>query len=181
MIHEGIELKPIPGFQDYYASSDGNIWSMRPNNYTGWKRPTKPTKLKGSPNPKNGYCHVGLYRDGQCKQFFVSYIILTVFVSPRPDGHFACHGPNGKLDNSVGNLYWGTPKQNTADRVRDNTDIRGSDVLQSRLTAKDVKRIRKLYSNRGVHGIDSVKLSKIYGVNHTTILRAIKGITWAHI
>lgn len=44
-------------------------------------------------------------------------LVLEAFVGPRPHGMVACHGWNGPLDNSLGNLRWGTPESNDKDRI----------------------------------------------------------------
>lgn len=55
-------------------------------------------------------------------------LVAHHFISPRPVGMLVLHGPAGKSCNHVKNLSYGTYTQNALDRIRDKTDIRGSDV-----------------------------------------------------
>lgn len=55
-------------------------------------------------------------------------LVAHHFISSRPAGMLVLHGPAGKSCNHVKNLSYGTYTQNALDRIRDKTDIRGSDV-----------------------------------------------------
>lgn len=55
---------------------------------------------------------------------------------------------------------------------------RGEDAHQSRLTEKDVRAIRRRYSNEI---ITTRELAREYGVHHTVIVRAINRQTWSHV
>jgi len=48
----------------------------------------------------------------------VAVLVLETFVGPRPRGMWALHHDDDEWNNAVDNLYWGTPKQNVADAVR---------------------------------------------------------------
>lgn len=49
----------------------------------------------------------------------VSRLVLAAFVGSAPDDKpFALHRNGDPTDNWIGNLYWGTPKENMEDKVR---------------------------------------------------------------
>lgn len=113
----------IPGYKGYQASNLGRIKSLdrMVGNNTG-KRLVKERILKSCKN-SDGYLHVSLRRHSAR----VHQLILLTFVGTRPDGMVTRHGPNGKLDNSLKNLCYGTRSENRQDQKRDGTD--GSKVV----------------------------------------------------
>ena len=54
-----------------------------------------------------GYRQVRLSKYGRVTTLLVGQIVLETFVGPRPPGKRVRHGPGGKLDDSLGNLWWG--------------------------------------------------------------------------
>ena len=54
-----------------------------------------------------GYRQVRLSKYGRVKTLLVGQIVLETFVSQRPPGKRVRHGPGGKLDDSLANLWWG--------------------------------------------------------------------------
>lgn len=61
---------------------------------------------------------------------YVAHVVMKTWVGACPDGLEILHGPNGVTDNSVGNLCYGTHKQNALDCRRDGT-YGGRDVIRS--------------------------------------------------
>jgi hypothetical protein len=166
-------LKPIPTFDGYFADENGNIYST--------KRHRKPKKLKKyvSSTGANIIC---LRSNGKNQWVAVAPLILTAFISPRPVGMWSLHGEHGRLDDRLTNLSWGTPsKNNHADKLRDGTLAVGEKNGLSKLSAEQVKQIRKLYRPSRWSNTNSYSLAKVYGVSHTTILRIIKGEHWHHL
>lgn len=49
---------------------------------------------------------------------YVHHLVLEAFVGPRPPGAEGCHEDDDCTNNWVGNLRWGTPASNVADKVR---------------------------------------------------------------
>src|SRR3990167_4776116 len=157
-------LKPIPGFPDYFASADGSIWSMkRPHNDR--EAPKEPRKLK--PQITRAHHIICLCLNRKKVFRYVGHLVLESFVGPRPEGMEMCHGPNGKLDDSLSNLYWDTRSRNLgADRLRDGTDSRGEKYGAAKLSEQDVRDIR------AVHGKEPRGETALrYGVGRTQIAR----------
>lgn len=67
------------------------------------------------------YLVVGLYKGGIKTTIAVHRVVAAAWIGPCSDGQEVCHGPNGKLDNSVSNLSYGTRSSNILDRRRDGT------------------------------------------------------------
>lgn len=95
--------RDIAGYEGLYAAAlCGRIISLRSGN-----------PLKGCPNP-GGYLLVALYKGGdRGKTFAVHRLIARTFI-PNPGEKTSINHINGiKTDNSVANLEWCTPRENT--------------------------------------------------------------------
>jgi len=71
-------------------------------------------------------------------------------------------------------LFLGTPADNMADKVLKGRQPRGESIPSSKLTERDVLRIRALYAE----GISQSKLARAFGVNVTTIFHIVHNKTW---
>ena len=174
-ILEKWQMKPIPNFPDYFADEQGNIYSMKPPN-GGGIAPTHPRKLK--PCIVKGYYAVNLYNGGKHSMCRVHQLILTTFVSPRPKDMQACHGINGQYDNSLGNLYYATAKQNAADKYRDGTERALDNHPFRKLNMGLVRAIRKCYAQRLIWGTRRKDLAEIFNVHRRTIQALLSRETW---
>ena len=162
-------LKEIPRYPGYYASQDGSIFSSR----LGVIK-----KLKPCVN-SHGYYVVTPSVNNRKFSEDVHSLILETFVGPRKEKQMCCHGPNGPLDNSLGNLCWGDIKKNLgSDKERDGTKNRGTAVCTSKLSEDEVLDIRKRYSS----GLFSQKdLSYLFKVRPSTIRNIVIRKIWAWI
>ena len=117
------DARPIPGFEGYFATADGKIWTSKRKGgnarAAGLRGELRP--LKANPN-KRGYLLVGLDVDGRNVSRFVHRLILETFVGPRPEGKEACHFPDHeKSNNALSNLRWDTHDENIEDNYRNVT------------------------------------------------------------
>ncbi len=131
----GFEFRLIEGFPCYAAGTNGEIWSRRRGS---WK------KLRGMKGGEMGYLIVTLCGAAGQVRKYIHIIILETFVGLCPEGMQARHYPDGNVhNNAVSNLHWGTPKQNSADRVEHGRDYRGEKHhWRSTVTASLVLKIR---------------------------------------
>jgi hypothetical protein len=140
------------------------FWVTRKGQIVG-----KHGRFIGSPN-KSGYLCVGYNR----RQYTVHSLVLETYVGPRPRGAYGCHKNDNKLDNSLENLYWGTPRQNSLDCLRN----KGTDHPMVKLTEEKVLKIRQLHE-QGAGGYKTI--AKLFDVSSGTIKDIIKRKTWNHI
>ena len=111
-IAPGVRFKDIDGFPGYCVGDDGSVWSRKgtgckPGIYGEWRRL--------NPHPQSrGHCVVDL---GRTNTRFVHRLVLETFVGPCPDGMECRHLDGNPLNNQIGNLAWGTRKENHDDSI----------------------------------------------------------------
>lgn len=157
-----------PGFNGWYEVSDqGDVASLA--------RTTTSGKVLKPVISSWGYRTVRLSKYGRYYDRRVARMVLETFVGPCPPGQEACHGPGGKLDDSLGNLSWGTRSKNQGeDRVRDRTSNRGARSGAAKLTAEIVIQCRRRFAA----GETQVSLAAEFGVDQSVISDAVRGETW---
>ena len=98
----------IKGFEEYYATDSGCIYSRTPYN-----NPFNRIKRLKSSNNGNGYVRVTLRRNGCSFRKYVHRIVAETFI-PNPNKRPQVNHKNGiKDDNRVENLEWVTNQENT--------------------------------------------------------------------
>jgi hypothetical protein len=80
---------------------------------------------------RGGYLTVSLAG----RSVHVHRLVLEAFVGPCPAGRQAAHRDGNKLNNSVGNLRWATPRENNADKLRHGTALFGIRTHNGRKTS----------------------------------------------
>ena len=118
------EWRDIAGYEKAYQVSDlGRVRSLDRTvpDRRGYTKRLKGRVLKPANCGASPYQTVILHAEPEPKTCPVHRLVAIAFLGPCPSGHEVCHGPNGKLDNSVPNLSYGTRSQNQLDRYRDGT------------------------------------------------------------
>ncbi len=101
-------------WEGYYQTSDqGRIRSLDRvvRHPRGGPSKRRGQILHANPIGKYGYFVVTLYKEGIRQNIRVHQLVALTWIGPCPNGKEVCHGPNGAIDNSVGNLLYGTHKQ----------------------------------------------------------------------
>lgn len=70
---------------------------------------------------KYGYLAVTLFNRGARHPARIHRLVATAWIGPCPDGQQVRHGSDGRLDNSVSNLCYGTRSEDGFDKRRDGT------------------------------------------------------------
>jgi hypothetical protein len=100
----------------------------------------------------------------------VAVLVLEAFVKPRPPGMIACHGPNGILDDSLLNVYWGLYHTNNGvDRMRDDTSL-------AKLSPAQVLEIKERLPSE-----TDYQIAKDYPVGAAAIRHIRRGLTWEYL
>jgi DNA-binding XRE family transcriptional regulator len=158
----------IPGCSGLYeASSHGHIRSYRQD-------PAGKILKATSTSKGDGRRRVTVLLDGKMTPCTVAFLVARAFIGIRPPGQYVCHGPAGRTDDNPGNLYYGTPKRNQEDRVRDGTEPAGEQNGRATLTWMLVREIRQRYQD----GSRQSDLATEFGVARSVIGGIIRGELW---
>lgn len=164
------ELFDIPGYEGKYAiTKDGKIWSY-PKPIIGYHKGKCFTKGKFLKPKKDthGYLRV---KFGSKGKFRLVHRILAEIFLPKINIKKDVNHINGKRDdNRLKNLEWATRSEN----IKHGYNI-GSHKPNKKLNEIEVNKIRELRES----GFTYDKISMIYKVSSTTILRVIKKIGYS--
>lgn len=164
-----MRLRPVPGRPRYKVDDEGGLWSWRPR--TREWQPVHPTPRH------DGYMRVTLYGEGGRRQEYLHRLILLAFVGKPDPGQETRHLDGNPANNRLDNLAWGTKQENAADRVRHRTSRAGPDSPLARLTARQVRDIRR----RATGGTPQAQLARRYRVGRSTISRLVQRLTYRDI
>jgi hypothetical protein len=171
--------RDVPDFPGYQVSDIGHVRSCRlpgPNRRGGaiakgcWrmltlgnKREYSSVQIK-SENGKN--CNRSVHR-----------LVLEAFVGPRPEGMECRHLDGDPSNNRLGNLQWGTPKENRQDMRVHQTTNRGERNGNARLCATQVREVYRRWRN----GETPAKIARSLKISSGAIEGIVRHKTWRHI
>ena len=162
-----VRWKALPVFNErvYEVSNTGLIRSVR----------VKELKPEAT---NRDYLRVSLYQGkGKWKHESVHRLVAKTFL-PNPDNLPHVNHKNGiQYDNRVENLEWCTAKENAQHAVDMGLYPIGKRNNKTKLTIREVKSIRDLYSK----GVSGIELAKRYKMDKSTIYDLINYKTWRHI
>jgi hypothetical protein len=176
-------LRPIPGLEGYYAKRDGTIWSTR------WGRSGRSRRIWFAPKQLqpllscgNGYAFVWIKDGARLRKMSVHRLVLLAFRGLPQPGQETRHRDGDRTNNRLGNLRWGTPRQNARDKVRHGTSrkgvanhmLRGERHHQAKLTREQASNIRE----RARRGASHTRLAREYGVSISLIGLIRDGKLW---
>jgi hypothetical protein len=160
------ERKPIPGFEGYFADTDGEIWSVYKGK-GGLEKLTQQIDKFGKKRIRIRFDH------GKKKSTLAHRLILLTFVGPCPPGMECCHNDGNGSNNVLSNLRWDTRKSNRADSLRHGTRPLGEKHWNSKLTSAQVLEMREKAKTQSMYSLaKEYKLSKMGAAN------IIKGVSW---
>lgn len=94
--------RPVPGYADLYAGMDGSIVKAGHG------------MLKQHECAKYVYVNIPGQKPNSRA---VHVLVAAAFLGERPTGMVVRHGGTGQFDNSIGNLCYGTQKDNLGDSI----------------------------------------------------------------
>jgi len=149
--------RPIKGFEDYFISNYGNLYSIKGKN--------KSIRSKSS-RILNGYKSTSLFLNGKGFAKRINRLVAIAFI-PNPENkpevnHIDCN----KINNYYKNLEWCTHIEHELHSVLNKLHPSGENHPLHRLTNLQVNKIRKLYAEGNLSHRD---LAKKFNVRHTTI------------
>jgi len=155
----------IPGFPGYHITDEGTVFSS-----------LRSTTKKMSPFVgAKGYHRVRLTRGGRRHDFRVHTLVILAFKGPAPQGHHCRHLDGDKSNNSIANLAWGSPAENSADSKHHGVIVRGQNHPAAKLTNDEALAILMAKKN----GMSSRFLADSYNVSVSTIDAIARGDRYA--
>lgn len=165
-----IKFKIIKGFEDYFISPEGTIFSC--------KYGKSPTELKQG-SDKHGYKMVRLYRNGDSCMKKVHRLVAQAYLEEYDENLQVNHKNGVKWDNCLENLEMVTSSENHRHAFKIGLkDQKGEKNNASKLSAYEVTMIRFLVEKAGINQKD---IAKLFGVSKATVCNIINYKTWGHI
>lgn len=173
-----VEVTEIDGLPGYGVSRDGRAWSKRKSGKAVGQMYDKWLLLKGRPAGQYGYlaiapkmCGVHLYK-------YIHLLVLRTFVGPPPSpAHQARHKDGNNLNNALCNLEWGTPTENSMDKIEHGTSGKGEANSRSKLSSQEATEIRR----RFMLGENRKQIASDFGITRSHVTDIGKGRRWAHL
>lgn len=138
--------KVIPGFENYKASSLGQIRSIGKISASAFG----PAKIVDGPilkptlRKKDGYLVIGLFSNGKQYQKGVHQFVMLAFVGLPPEGMQTLHEDGIRTNCKLSNLSYGTALANASDRTRHGNTGIGEKNGNAKLSDAQVLKIRKI-------------------------------------
>jgi hypothetical protein len=175
------EWRPIPRAPGYEISNFGNVRSVdrsivRTNGHGPYVQRSKGKPLKASES-----CYGYLVISCNRRQRPVHILVLEAFKGPKPSSrHQTRHLDGNKMNNHWRNLEWGTPKENSEDRVLHGTQshLRGEELSSAKISEEQVRQLRLVYRKRGRR---HVPLGESFGLNRKEIWNICNRRRWSHV
>lgn len=164
-------IKAIPGYDGYYVSNFGRVFSNRPRNGKGGK-PGALRELKSFLCSKGRYLQFGI----EGKKFLIHRVVALAFIGQCPDGCEVSHIDGNSHNNMACNLEYVTHKENERMKLIHGTDFSGDRNPQSKLLPSQICEIRQRLkqAKRG----EARKLAKQFNVSESTISLIKKNKRW---
>lgn len=129
---------------------------------------------------RKGYPKVKLWNRQVSKGFLIHRLVAIHFIGPIPAGHICRHMDGDKSNIRVGNLAYGTPTQNEADKKLHGTDGTGERHPAAKLTEAQIIEIRSMFKPHS-REFGGVVLAKRYGVTQALISAIVCRRIWKHV
>ena len=169
--------KPIPGYEDYAVSNMGRVRSSKQLKRYGYPVLIKPVASKGyhrvslmEPSKRNGKSWYKLH--------FIHTLVLITFVRAAREGEQALHGNGNPQDNRLTNLRWGSAWENSQDKVKHGTMVKGTQhhatyLSEEQVVAiwKEVRTTPKTYT----------QIARDFGTTKHVVSRISRRQTWQHV
>lgn len=168
---------PVVGYEGMYEVSDlGRVRGLDRIDRYGRLHPGHVLY----PFTAGRYATIKLYCGGSPggRSHYVHQLVLEAFVGQKPAGQLCRHGPNGPQDNSLANLCYGTPEENMADKIRDETETLGERHGRAVLKAEQVREIRALYAAQAG---SQHQIGLRFGVSGSAVGLIVRREKWRHV
>ena len=174
------DWRPIPGYENYEASSLGNIRSLdRYLELIGrWGPMVRFHRGRVlTPRAKPPYGFLSVCTDGDRYLYVARGVALAFHGDPPSDEHEAAHANGDVANNRPGNLEWST-RLKISDNARQRGTLPiGSKNAMSRLVEAQIPSIIERYAA----GESSHALAAEFAMTASEIVNIATGYTWSHV
>lgn len=165
--------KIISEYPLYTVTADGDVYS-----YRGYRRAPRKKLAVTWQIAKNGagYAYISLFVDGRPKRCAVHRLVAMAFLSPPADPAAVVvrHLDGNSRNNHLGNLAWGTHKDNAADKRLHNRNLERGRHPMAKLDDAKVEAARAAHRA----GYTYKQIAEFLGVGATTIGAIIRNEHW---
>lgn len=174
---QGEIWKAVVGYEGLYEVSDLGRVRALPRNAGKSKSATGGWPGKIIKQSETRYPHVGLSCRNKSKTWQIHTLVAAAFIGPRPNGMVVRHKDDNKKNIRVGNLCYGTQKENINDSIANGKIRIGEMNVNSSLTDSSVLEIRNLHTL----GKTMADIARAFSVSEFCVASIVKGRTWRHL
>jgi hypothetical protein len=151
--------KPLAQDGSYFATPEGKIMRV--------------TELALATSKRSDQLRVGLRT--RRSSYMVSRLVCEAFNGPPPpDKPWCLHRDGDDKNNRPENLYWGTPQENSDDRIAHGNSGRGENNGKAIVTETMVHMMRQYTKD----GWSDYKIAAHFGVSRSCVSGIRRGRTW---
>jgi hypothetical protein len=168
-----VEWKSIPEWPEYEVSEYGHVRRRLPGG-----SPIGRVGRVLRPNRWGRYSRVYLHGRSGRRHITIHRLVALTFTGEPPSKlHQVAHNDGNRENNHYSNLRWATAAENSADKLRHGTLLRGEDVGISKFTERTVRQIRALASK----GVPQELIAEIFATSQSHVGRIIRHELWGHV
>ena len=150
-----INMKNIPGYENYKISDSGIVYSCYMN------------KIKKTSLHRQGYFMVGLYKDGQEKKWLVHRLVALTFIDNINGYKYVNHKDGNKKNNHISNLEWVTSSENQKHAYENHLKIASRKTINNKIV---------LDTSNGVFYNSIKEAADIIGLEKSHIAQMLRGV-----
>lgn len=170
---EMTEWRIIPDLPDYKISEYGNVMRITRG------RGTWPGKILKPIRHKRGYSKHNLSCNGIIWSGCAHRLVALAFIGPPPsEQHEIAHNDGDTSNNHFTNLRWATRKENHSDKKEHGTWQAGEKCGRSKLTEKEVLKIRRLCQE---HQMSHAEIAGCFNIGRTAVTAIHNRTNWGHL
>lgn len=119
---------------------------------------------------------IGSRADGTRRFVSAHRFSYETFIGVVPEGLYVCHRCDNRKCVNPEHLFAGSHQENIDDREAKgrNNHVTGENVGTAKLSIELLRDVRSMHA----HGESFRSIARSLGLHHSTISRAVKGITW---
>lgn len=171
--------RPVIGYEGIYEVSDqGRVRSLdREVVFKNGRKRSYLGKILQHGYSK-GYPRVNLYKDTQPCCELIHQLVLAAFIGPLPIGQEVRHYDGDRTNCTLGNLLYGTRRDNYFDKYRHGKDVRGERHGLSRLKEHDIRCIRKMCA---IGAYSQKQIAEFFDIDPSHVSDIKNRNRWGHI